>query len=40
MKNKIRNKKYKIKILNFLKVNYNWKKISDIYTSNYYSLVK
>ena len=40
MKNKIRNKKYKIKILNFLKVNYNWEKISEIYKLNYYSLVK
>jgi len=40
IKNKIRSKNYKTKILNFLNVNYSWKKITKTYIFNYYSLVK
>ena len=32
IKAKIRNKKFKKKLLQFLKKNYDWKKLSDIYS--------
>ena len=38
IKAKIRNKKFKKKLLQFLKKNYDWKKLSDIYLFKYKSI--
>ena len=38
IKAKIRNKKFKKKLLQFLKKNYDWKKLSDIYRFKYKSI--